>query len=99
MMSNSRDEFKKSELNIELKFDKGREEDFKIILNEKFGIKAKSGGNDLKTEDIGKLEKDFNYRENEIQKFRQKSQNAVYAPLLTQAMVKKARIYTASVQV
>ena len=94
-MSNNRKEFKQSSLNIQLKFDKGRENDFKIILNEKFGIKAKQNEKD----EQATLDRDFHDREEELQVFREGSQSALQAPLLTQAMVKKARLYTASFQV
>ena len=89
----------KSVLNIQLKFDKGREADFKMILNEKFAVKAKANDLECSIDEQAILDKDFHAREEELQLFRESSQSAMYAPLLTQAMVKKARLYTESLQV
>lgn len=86
------EEYKKSHIEIKLTFDKVREQDFKMILNEQFKIKAKlSKYFDDSANKQDQLERDFGNRETELQVFRRLSQNAINAPLLTKAMVKKVR--------
>lgn len=88
----SQGDYSKSNIDIHLTFDQAREEDFKAILNEKFGLKPKMSKKAKNPkEETSALEKGFDDRETELQKFQSQSQNALHAPLLTQAMVKRAQ--------
>ena len=98
-MKNSKNEYNRSTLDINLSFDKGRESDFKMILNKQFGIRIKWNEGDHLNDEEAALDRDFQNREEELQVFRQGSQSALYAPLLTQAMVKKTRQFTDTFQV
>jgi len=97
-MKNSKNEYNRSTLDINLSFDKGRESDFKMILNKQFGIRIKWNEGDHLNDEEAALDRDFQNREEELQVFRQGSQSALYAPLLTQAMVKKTRQFTDTFQ-
>ena len=99
-MSKESEIYKKSVIDIHIKFDEEKEKEFRAILGEKFGLRPACIKN---VPDIldkkGILEKDFEKRSTEVKKFRKQSQSALISPLLNMALVKKTKKFLISKKV
>eukprot|EP00795_Rhopilema_esculentum_P000131 gene131-9744_t len=91
-MSKESEVYKKSVIDIHIKFDPEKEKEFRAILGEKFGLRPACIKNVPEILDKeGILEKDFEKRSTEVKKFRKQSQSALISPLLNMALVKKTK--------
>eukprot|EP00794_Sanderia_malayensis_P007045 gene7045-7836_t len=93
-MAEKSSDYDKSIIDIKIKFDKERTTEFENILRKQFGSKLSLPNSNKEDDSLDKieyLEADFSQRANEIKTFRKGAQCAASAPILTQALVKKAK--------